>query len=291
MNLGPRPTFGDGVDARSPLFDADGDSMAPVRVDLVSRLRETAGSTAPAALGAQMVRDEQMPGRCCRGGPERLEVVNACNIDRSLNTRRAGALELSQSAAQPLLHRLQNGQPEVSPFHDCRADCRVGLVAISATVDRALNRGNGDSYYDTLQRVPLKRGLDLQGGMYLSLEMDESKGRHQPERGDRSRAESRPQRIDEFGVSEPIVQKVGTDRIVVELPGIDDPARALGIVQNERVPAVPDHGQDAGARASRCARMDAIVKRRSGVAGGAGRARDKAQTPASSRSSLQSRPR
>jgi preprotein translocase subunit SecD len=38
-------------------------------------------------------------------------------------------------------------------------------------------------------------------------------------------------RIDEFGVSEPVIQKVGDERIVVELPGIDDPARAKGIVQ------------------------------------------------------------
>ncbi len=31
----------------------------------------------------------------------------------------------------------------------------------------------GDRYvYDTTTRVPLKRGLDLQGGMHLSLEID-----------------------------------------------------------------------------------------------------------------------
>ena len=39
-------------------------------------------------------------------------------------------------------------------------------------------------------------------------------------------------RIDEFGVSEPVVQKVGNDRIIVELPGIDDRARAEALVQN-----------------------------------------------------------
>jgi preprotein translocase subunit SecD len=39
------------------------------------------------------------------------------------------------------------------------------------------------------------------------------------------------QRIDEFGVAEPVVQKAGTDRIIVELPGIDDPERAQDVVQ------------------------------------------------------------
>ncbi len=38
-------------------------------------------------------------------------------------------------------------------------------------------------------------------------------------------------RIDEFGVSEPVVQKLGTDRIIVELPGVDDPERAEAVVQ------------------------------------------------------------
>jgi preprotein translocase subunit SecD len=35
----------------------------------------------------------------------------------------------------------------------------------------------GDRYvFDTVTRVPLKRGLDLQGGMHLALEIDESIG-------------------------------------------------------------------------------------------------------------------
>jgi preprotein translocase subunit SecD len=38
-------------------------------------------------------------------------------------------------------------------------------------------------------------------------------------------------RIDEFGVTEPVIQKVGSSRIVVELAGIKDPERAKGIVQ------------------------------------------------------------
>ncbi|HWP71776.1 MAG TPA: protein translocase subunit SecD [Gemmatimonadaceae bacterium] len=91
---------------------------------------------------------------------------------------------------------------------------------------------NGVFVFDTVQRVPLKRGLDLQGGMYLALEVDETKGTV----ADKADALDRAlkivrNRIDEFGVSEPIVQRVGTDRIIVELPGIDDPERAQQIVE------------------------------------------------------------
>ncbi|HEY0929055.1 MAG TPA: protein translocase subunit SecD [Gemmatimonas sp.] len=86
--------------------------------------------------------------------------------------------------------------------------------------------------YDTVRRVPLKRGLDLQGGMHLTLEVDESKQTV----ADKSEALDRAlkvvrQRIDEFGVAEPVVQKAGSERLIVELPGIDDAERAQDVVQ------------------------------------------------------------
>jgi preprotein translocase subunit SecD len=113
----------------------------------------------------------------------------------------------------------------------------VGLFAASAwalfprTVVERVKR-DGVFVYDTVRRVPLKRGLDLQGGMHLTLEVDESKQAvaDKAEALDRALKVVR-QRIDEFGVAEPVVQKVGTDRIIVELPGIDDAERAQDVVQ------------------------------------------------------------
>lgn len=113
----------------------------------------------------------------------------------------------------------------------------IGLIVASAaalfprTVTERVKRGNGFAY-DTVRRVPLKRGLDLQGGMHLALEVDESKGAvpKKSEAIDRALKVVRT-RIDQFGVSEPLVQKSGSDRIIVELPGIDDPLRAQDVVQ------------------------------------------------------------
>ena len=118
---------------------------------------------------------------------------------------------------------------------------RLGLIAalviasawalFPRTVVERVKR-DGAFVYDTVRRVPLKRGLDLQGGMHLSLEIDESKQAV----ADKSDALDRAlkvvrSRIDQFGVAEPVVQKVGTDRIIVELPGIDDPQRAEDVVK------------------------------------------------------------
>ena len=93
-------------------------------------------------------------------------------------------------------------------------------------------KGPNGFVYDTVRRVPLKRGLDLKGGMHLALEVDESKGRvaDKADALDKALTVVRT-RIDQFGVSEPLVQKSGDDRIIVELPGIDDPQRAQEVVQ------------------------------------------------------------
>jgi protein-export membrane protein SecD len=84
----------------------------------------------------------------------------------------------------------------------------------------------------TIDRTPLKLGLDLQGGIHLALEIDESKGAvaNRSDAIDRALTVIR-QRTDQFGVMEPLVQKSGSDRIIVELPGERDPERAKEIVQ------------------------------------------------------------
>jgi preprotein translocase subunit SecD len=38
-------------------------------------------------------------------------------------------------------------------------------------------------------------------------------------------------RVDQFGVAEPLIQPQGTDRIVVELPGVDDPERVKNLIK------------------------------------------------------------
>jgi preprotein translocase subunit SecD len=99
------------------------------------------------------------------------------------------------------------------------------------TVVERVNR-NGQSVLDTVRRVPLRRGLDLQGGMHLTLEVDEAKGvvQNKSDALDRAIRVVRT-RIDELGVAEPTVQKAGDDRIFVELPGVNDPVRAQSVIQ------------------------------------------------------------
>ena len=79
---------------------------------------------------------------------------------------------------------------------------------------------------------PLNLGLDLQGGMHLAVEIVDPDGTltedTQADAVERTLTTIR-NRIDQFGVREPTIQRVG-DRIVVELAGAFDPDRAKAIV-------------------------------------------------------------
>lgn len=77
----------------------------------------------------------------------------------------------------------------------------------------------------------LKLGLDLQGGMHLVLRVKtEALPVDQREDATERALEVIRNRIDQFGVSEPMIQRQGEDQIVLQLPGIADRERALELI-------------------------------------------------------------
>ncbi|MEW6170754.1 MAG: protein translocase subunit SecD [Candidatus Omnitrophota bacterium] len=74
-------------------------------------------------------------------------------------------------------------------------------------------------------------GLDLQGGMHLLMRVDTSNLSSEAKKDAVERAlEVIRNRIDEFGVKEPLIQRQGEDEIVVQLPGITDRKRAIDLI-------------------------------------------------------------
>src|SRR5678816_41257 len=97
---------------------------------------------------------------------------------------------------------------------------------------RVYNAQSGQMRDTTVRRVPIKLGLDLRGGVHLALEVDESRGVISDCSDAIRRAERVVRtRIDEFGTTEPVVQVAGNCRLIVELAGETDPARARSIVE------------------------------------------------------------
>jgi protein-export membrane protein SecD len=77
----------------------------------------------------------------------------------------------------------------------------------------------------------IKLGLDLQGGMYLLLEVDKSKlGPAEAKNAVDQAMQIIRNRIDQFGVAEPTIQKQGDNRILVQLPGLLDQGRAKELI-------------------------------------------------------------
>jgi protein-export membrane protein, SecD/SecF family/protein-export membrane protein SecD len=74
-------------------------------------------------------------------------------------------------------------------------------------------------------------GLDIQGGMRFVLEIDRSNLPKEATGDILERAYTVIEnRINGLGVAEPMIQKQGKDRIIVELPGFRDEAAATGVI-------------------------------------------------------------
>jgi preprotein translocase subunit SecD len=85
--------------------------------------------------------------------------------------------------------------------------------------------------YPLFDRDELRLGLDLQGGIHMVYQADLS----EVEPGTESEAISGAmavieRRINVFGVMEPVIQKQGADRILVELPGVSEADEAKELI-------------------------------------------------------------
>jgi SecD/SecF fusion protein len=77
---------------------------------------------------------------------------------------------------------------------------------------------------------PARLGLDLRGGTQIVLEArDSDRQRVDADTVDRT-LEVLRRRVDQLGVTEPTLQRSGDRRVIVELPGVYDPAEAVKVI-------------------------------------------------------------
>jgi protein-export membrane protein SecD len=82
-----------------------------------------------------------------------------------------------------------------------------------------------------MKQEAIRLGLDLQGGMHVVLRVQKEKLERAISEDAVDRAlEIIRNRIDQFGVTEPVIQKSGDDRIIVDLPGFTDTERAEKLI-------------------------------------------------------------
>ncbi|MGB2706486.1 MAG: hypothetical protein WBC74_06495, partial [Candidatus Omnitrophota bacterium] len=104
------------------------------------------------------------------------------------------------------------------------------LWTMSDTDKEALNERDPGALL-TLQQKAIRLGLDLQGGIHVVLrvkmeELDKASREDAVERA----IQIIRNRVDGLGVAEPVIQKQGNDRIIVDLPGYTDAERAEELI-------------------------------------------------------------
>ena len=182
---------------------------------------------------------------------------------RALGTReqiRTYAIQTAQADLENLIERARNGEdvPDELNFlipvarriyRDARQpmpdrwDARAVLAAFASRQEAlsAIEAHYRDRIFalKNLQRNAVQLGLDLSGGLSIVLQADmialrDRLGRDLTE-ADREDAMVRAldvlnSRIDQFGLTEPVIRRQGTDQIYIEIPGTADPGRIHDII-------------------------------------------------------------
>ena len=100
----------------------------------------------------------------------------------------------------------------------------IGLIFIAGLVVLLPDKTPG------IDRVGFRQGLDIRGGTHLVYETQVPEGETVTDSQVEGVISIIRNRVDAFGVSEPIVQRVGDDRIMVQIPGIRDVERAKSLI-------------------------------------------------------------
>ena len=99
---------------------------------------------------------------------------------------------------------------------------------------------------------PARLGLDLRGGTQIVLEAKDGPDRKVDSDTVARTLEVLRQRVDQLGVAEPTLQRSGERRVLVELPGVYDPAEAVEVIGRTAqltfhpVRGLATHGEEDG---------------------------------------------
>jgi preprotein translocase subunit SecD len=90
--------------------------------------------------------------------------------------------------------------------------------------------GRSEAVSEAMKAFPSLVPAGGKGGTELSYKLDDQRVQRIMENALEQALETIRNRIDQFGVAEPTIQRQGSRNIVVELPGIKDPARAIQLI-------------------------------------------------------------
>jgi preprotein translocase subunit SecD len=90
--------------------------------------------------------------------------------------------------------------------------------------------GRSDAVTEAMKAFPSLVPVGGKGGTELTFKLDGQRTQRIMENAQEQALETIRNRVDQFGVAEPTIQRQGSRNIVVELPGIKDAARAIDLI-------------------------------------------------------------
>ena len=122
----------------------------------------------------------------------------------------------------------------------------LALIALYATlgIERPDWVQNLVFWQPELQRdIALRLGLDLQGGLQVLLAADVPEGQELDAASMEAARRIVENRVNSLGLTEPVVQAQGERRIIVELPGIENPEQAVDTIKGTALLEFVDAGR------------------------------------------------
>lgn len=105
----------------------------------------------------------------------------------------------------------------------------VALTLVAVWVDLPSN--TLDPFQWKGNRISVREGLDLKGGLQVVLQANPPAGQTVSSDALLGTRDTIARRVNGLGVSEPLIQTRGSNQIVVELPGVQDPQRAVNVLK------------------------------------------------------------
>lgn len=169
----------------------------------------------PAGLEPYLPKDKIALGLDLQGG---MHLVIEVETEKAL----ANSLERYASDLEEYLYN------EKIPFDSVKV---IGATSIEAKITEADAR---EKVRQVLQKnFPILKEQKLdesKDGVAFTLQVDALEAKQLKKTATEQALETIRNRIDQFGVAEPTIQLQGEDQIVIQLPGIKDPKRAIELI-------------------------------------------------------------
>ena len=118
----------------------------------------------------------------------------------------------------------------------------LALVALWVDTSDRIHMALGPLKVD--RDIRIRQGLDLQGGLHVLLEADVPPTEKVTAEAMEAVSAIVENRVNALGVTEPLVQLQGERRIIVELPGLEDPEQAIATLKGTGLLEFIDAGYD-----------------------------------------------